>query len=231
MQQSNFNDDAPQIISPNEPHMACLLLLDVSGSMAGEPINSLNAALNRFKEEVCEDKRTREVLDIAILPLNGVPLNDPALGFQDWVPIESMRPVTLVASDGTAFDPAIRLALELIDERVRFYKGIIGPNFYKPWIVMITDGAGGLSEEVAMEVRRLDSEGKLSFWALGVDNYNPRELHRLTERVMRLKDKDFASFFNWVSKSMRSVSTSTPGERPQGVALPANVDKDVADWM
>lgn len=55
MNQISYND-LPKIVSPNEPHMACLILLDVSGSMgenSGEgvrPIYALNETLNQFKE-------------------------------------------------------------------------------------------------------------------------------------------------------------------------------------
>ena len=35
-----FNDETPTIISANAPHMACLFLLDTSGSMSGDAINS-----------------------------------------------------------------------------------------------------------------------------------------------------------------------------------------------
>ena len=55
-----------KILNMNEPHMACLFLVDTSGSMSGESINSLNVGINRFKEEVCRDKRTKEILDVAI---------------------------------------------------------------------------------------------------------------------------------------------------------------------
>lgn len=33
MMQRTFNDDVPMIVNASEPHMACLLLLDTSGSM------------------------------------------------------------------------------------------------------------------------------------------------------------------------------------------------------
>ena len=55
------------IVSFGEPHLACALLLDVSGSMAGEPIWSLNAAIKRFKEQVSSDPIARQRVDIALV--------------------------------------------------------------------------------------------------------------------------------------------------------------------
>ena len=50
-----FNDETPTIISANEPHMACLFILDTSGSKSGDAIKSLNKGINRFKDDVCKD--------------------------------------------------------------------------------------------------------------------------------------------------------------------------------
>ncbi len=36
-----------------EPRCPCILLLDVSGSMNGRPINELNAGLVTFRDELC----------------------------------------------------------------------------------------------------------------------------------------------------------------------------------
>jgi uncharacterized protein YegL len=100
---------------------------------------------------------------------------------------------------------------------------------------MITDGYnehGDPVDEIAAETARLDEEGKLRFWALGVGNYDSESLHKLTggPRVMRLKGMDFSSFFDWMAKSMRSVSVSSPDEAPRLPELPKNVDKDVSGW-
>ena len=224
MMQRSF-DDAPLIINPNQPHMACLLLLDTSGSMYGEPINQLNAALNRFKIDVCEDKHTRDVLDIAI-----VEFNTNVNVVQEFRPVEQMIPVNLAASGGTNMADAVALALDMVDERARFYRRA-GTEPYKPWIIMISDGEADVSA-IAPTVRQREADGFVKFFSLGVDNYDSKTLHQLSgEKVMKLQGHDFSKFFDWVNKSMRSVSASSPGERPKGVPLPDNVDKDTDVWM
>jgi uncharacterized protein with von Willebrand factor type A (vWA) domain len=40
--------DHPELVANPEPRCACLLLLDTSGSMHGQPIAELNAGLARF---------------------------------------------------------------------------------------------------------------------------------------------------------------------------------------
>ncbi|MBO6242004.1 MAG: VWA domain-containing protein [Butyrivibrio sp.] len=227
MMQRSFNEDIPTIVNASEPHMACLLLLDTSGSMGGEPIRELNEGLNKFKLDVCEDKTTRDVLDIAIVEFNSG-LNV----VQEFVPIEYMEPVNLVANGGTNMSPAIQKAIDMVNERSRFYRRS-GTEPYKPWIIMISDGAPQDDiTEIVKVIQDMEENEKLKFFSLGVEGYDPQTLHRLSgPKVMKLKGYDFSSFFDWVNKSMRSVSVSSPGEKPKGVPLPDNVDKDTDDWM
>lgn len=216
----------PSIVNASEPHMACLLLLDTSGSMSGNPISELNAGLNRFKADVCEDRATRDILDIAILEFNSS-LNE----VQEFVPIEYMKTVTLKAQGGTYMVPAIRKAIEMVTNRSRFYR-MSGTEPYKPWIILISDGEP-LDDitEAAKEIQALEEDGKLKFFSLGVGEYDSKTLHMLSgPKVMKLKGYDFTSFFDWVNKSMRTVSVSSPGQAVSLPALPDAVDKDVSDW-
>lgn len=226
VEQRNYNDEVPTIVNANEPHMACLLILDTSGSMSGQPINELNIGLNKFKAEVCQDKTTRDVLDIAIIQFN-----DSPEVVQEFVPIEYMQAVNLTAGGGTNMEPAITMAIQMVNERSRFYRRS-GTEPYKPWIIMISDGFGGNVDNIANTIHEMEEKQKLKFFSLGVEGYDPAVLHQLSgEKVMKLKNYDFTSFFDWVNKSMRSVSVSSPSEKPKGVQLPENVDKDTDDWM
>lgn len=224
-----FNDELPTIVSANEPHMACLLLLDTSGSMSGEAIDSLNEGINRFKEDVCKDERTKNILDIAIVEFNSY-VNI----VQNWCPIEYMEPVNLMASGGTDMEGGLRMAIDMVRERSHFYYEYTGTVPYKPWIVMITDGYPNNSiDRIAAEIADLDERGKLHLWSLAVEGADTAMLNKLCggKRSLILKGKDFTSFFDWMNKSMRSVSQSAPGEKAKGIILPEEVDKNTDDWM
>jgi len=226
MNSQNEIYEVPHIISANEAHMALLLLLDVSASMAGEPIKLLNDAMNRFKQEVCEDERTREVLDIS-----AITFNHEVTVVQDWAPIEAMRYVELTASGGTAIAPAVELGLQKLAERESFFNRA-GVTLYKPWIVFISDGHGGDVSNVASIVRKRVADGKLNFFSLGVGGFVVKTLHAFSgERVFELKDYDFRGFFNWLTKSMRAVSETSPDEKPQLPRLPDNVDKKDVSYL
>ena len=99
---------------------------------------------------------------------------------------------------------------------------------------MITDGVPTDSVEgLEAEIERLDNEDKMRLWSLAVSGADTRFLNQLGhhKRVLVLKDLDFTKFFDWVTKSMRSISVSSPGEKAKGQMLPDNVDKAVDDWM
>ena len=216
--------ESPTIINANEPHMALVFVLDISYSMEGPPITQLNAGLNRFKAEVCQDKQTRDILDVAVIQFNG-----SYSVVQDFVPIEYMDHMQLVADGSTKFTGPIREALRMVDERSRFYRRS-GSEPYKPWIIMVTDGEPlDNIDAVAGEIQAMQNEGKVRFIALGVGDYNSASLKKLTDVVFRMDGTDFTSFFNWVGKSMRSVSTTAPGEKPPLPPLEGNVFRDVSD--
>ena len=73
------------------------------------------------------------------------------------------------------------------------------------------------------------SNGHLSFWALGVGDYNPTEMFKLTNRVIELKDCDFEGIFDWLSESMSAISQSQVGEHIQFSELPENARKTKED--
>ena len=227
MEQNRFGfipGGAPAIINASESHMALIFVLDVSYSMSGQPIDQLNAGLNRFKEEVCRDKQTRDILDVAVIQFN-----DNLSIVQDFVPIEYMEYIQLVAGGGTKYTAPIRSALRMADERSRFYRRS-GTEPYKPWIILVTDGEPlDNITAVAQEVTDMQNAGRVRFIALGVGDYDPNSLKRLTDVVFRMDGTDFTSFFNWVGKSMRSVSTTAPGEKPPLPPLEGNVFRDVSD--
>ena len=224
-----YVEEVPVIVNANEPHMACLLLVDTSSSMAGQAIDSLNEGINRFQKEVCKDERTRSILDVAI-----VEFNSSVKPVQGWCPIEYMEPIHLAAGGGTDMVNGLRMAIDMVQERSRFYWSSTGTMPYKPSIIMITDGyPSGSIDNIANEIAKLDEKGKLHLWSLAVEGADTALLNKLCggKRALKLKGKDFTDFFDWVNMSMRSVSQSSPVEKAKGVELPENVDKNTDDWM
>jgi uncharacterized protein YegL len=233
MEQETFVDKQPNMAAPNEPHLACVLLLDTSSSMSGPPIDSLNKALQDFKQKVSLDELAQKRVDIAI-----VEFNSTARLVQPFTPISQMEPVTLRADGTTAMSAGINIAIDELKKRNRFYHENGTPCF-KPWIFMITDGEP--TDDIESAKYRIQEEenkgkhGKLKFFALGVSNYNKDILFSLTKRVIELREANFASIFNWMSESMVAISVSRVGDEAPLPQLPENARKvdpnrDVSDW-
>lgn len=215
-----------KIVSYGEAHLACALLLDVSGSMFGERIGSLNQALRRFKEQVCSDSISRQRVDIALVTF----ATDVEV-ISDFVPVTHMPTPALQAGGRTDMAKGIQTAINLVKNRTNMYHSL-GTPCHKPWIFMITDGESTSSPQEMMDAAdRVHAEeakgsyGHLSFWALGVGEYNSKQLFSFTNRVIELRNQDFTSTFDWLSESMSTISQSRVGERVEFDPLPQDVRK------
>ena len=216
VKQTSFQETPTK--APGENHLACVLLLDSSSSMRGDPIASLNAGIRRFLEETCKDELTRERVDLAIIEFNSAPHM-----VQDFAPISQVKPVTLTAQGNTAMNQGINMAIDRVKARTNFY-AVQGTPCYRPWIVMITDGEP--TEDISLARQRIIEEeakgeyGHLKFFAFGVPGYDKNTLLSLTKRAVALKDASFEGFFDWLKDSMILQSGSNLDDNIQFPPLP-----------
>lgn len=117
-----------------EPRCPCILLLDVSGSMNGRPINELNAGLVTFRDELLADPLALKRVELGIVTFGPVHVEQPFTSAANFFP-----PI-LFAQGDTPMGAAITKALDMVEERKREYRAN-GISYYRPWIFLITDGA------------------------------------------------------------------------------------------
>lgn len=189
-----------------EPRCPCVLLLDVSGSMSGQPIAELNAGLSVFKDELAADSLAMKRVEVALVTFGPVRIDVP---FQS---AESFYPPTLSAQGDTPMGEAIRQAIQLVDSRKQEYRAN-GISYYRPWIFLITDG--GPTDEwksAATAVHEGEAAKKFAFFAVGVKGANMETLAQISARApMSLDGLKFRELFTWLSSSLQRVSQSTPG--------------------
>ncbi|MGO9600746.1 MAG: vWA domain-containing protein [Isosphaeraceae bacterium] len=206
--------DGSEFVDNPEPRVACVLLLDVSGSMNGTPIDELNAALVTFKETMAADSLASKRAEIAILVFGGV------LDLvQDFITAENFTPPVLQTHGDTPMGAAINRSIDMIAARKEIYKAN-GIAYYRPWIFLITDG-GPTDQwrEAAERVKKGENDKSFIFFAVGVQNANMGRLKEISFREpLRLKGLDFRGLFLWLSQSMQSVSRSSPGDKVSLVA-------------
>jgi uncharacterized protein YegL len=191
-----------------EPRCPCVLLLDTSGSMNGEPIAQLNDGLLAFSEELSSDPVAMKRVEVALITFGPVQVR------ADFQTADLFQPATLISSGDTPMGAAIQQALSLLDQRKATYKAN-GISYYRPWVFMITDGGPTDAwSEAANEVRRREEAKGLSFFAVGVEGAHFDVLKRISVREpLKLKELRFRDLFVWLSNSLSAVSKSTVGDQ------------------
>jgi uncharacterized protein YegL len=190
-----------------EPRVPCVLLLDTSGSMQGDPIRELNSGLVGYKDHLAADPLASKRVEVAVVTFG------PVNVMVDFTTAEQFVPPQLEADGATPMGEAIVKAIEMVSARKQVYRQN-GIAFYRPWIFMITDGAPTDSwEEAARRVKEGEAAKALSFWAVGVEGADLDKLKKIaTREPIKLKGLRFRDLFQWLSNSQQSVSRSTVGE-------------------
>lgn len=180
-----------------------VLLLDTSGSMDGAPIDELNKALVQIKEDILNDKMLSNRLEVGIV------------AFDDDARVE--RPIDLISPDTdlpilsiggvTNLVAGMNKAIELVTDRKNFYKSN-GELYYRPFIVLFTDGAPTNTpeeiEELDKNIQKLSDEKRFKFLPFGIDGADMQLLAKLAAQSADERLKNIGTAF-----AMKDVSKFT----------------------
>ncbi len=211
--------EVAEFVDNPEPRCPVALVLDTSKSMTGERIEELNAGVATFKEEVMRDELAAVRVEVAMITFGGrvmVP--------QAFVTVDRFEPPELTAGGKTPLGGAVEIALDLVEQRKTVYREH-GIPYYRPWVFLITDGAptdGELWRRAAERVQAAEAERRISFFAVGVEGADFDLLGQITppsRPPLMLQRLRFRDLFEWLSVSVRRVSTSAVGA--DSIPLPA----------
>ena len=209
-EQAPFEDfGAAEFADNPEPRCPCVLILDTSSSMSGEPIRELNDGLATYREELMEDGLAAKRVEVALITFGG-----EAKVVHDFATAESFFAPTLKPSGHTPMGEAVSRGLDLLEQRKGEYKAN-GVAYYRPWVFLITDGAPTDDwEQAADRSRSEDAENRYMMFSVGVEGADFKVLSRFSNREpLRLKGLRFRELFAWLSSSQKQVSQSNPGDR------------------
>lgn len=234
-----------------EQKCLCVLVLDTSGSMneivdytnavnTGETrvvdgvsynvvtggtsrLDKLREGLASFYKDIEDDPATAQKLEVAVITFNDDVkiLQNPAL-------IEECPPPHINAHGMTNISDAMNTAMELVEARKKWYRST-GQNYYRPWIILITDGepnAGQDMNYLAQKIRDEVARKHFEFLPIGVDNANMNILNILSANIkaLPLEGTKFSQFFRWLSASMSTIISDEDTQFEQ-------TDGSSSDWI
>ncbi|TAE70061.1 MAG: VWA domain-containing protein [Bacteroidetes bacterium] len=205
----DFNVETP---NNYEQKCLCVLVLDVSGSMDGEPIKQLNQGMQSFYQDIKENSTTANRLEVCLIEFASSVnvLIEPSL-------IENFTMPNLTTKGSTALVDGVRKAINKVEERKNWYKQT-KQKYYRPWIILITDGEPDSNQDVdglAQEIKQGITNKTFFFFGVGVEGARMEILEQISDTNMppaMLQGLKFSEFFKWLSASMSTVTSSKDGD-------------------
>ena len=205
-----FSDNANQ-------RTPCVLVLDGSSSMEGDPITELNKGLKTFETQLKANPLSALRVQVLVIRIGGW---EAAEVLSDWCDAIDFTAPTVTANGSTPLGNGMSLALQKIEEQKRAYDAN-GITSTRPWIIMISDGEPNDQgwEQVADQCKTAEQQKKVVVYPIGTASADFDALGRFSNRSpKKLSGLNFNELFIWLSRSMSVVSNSSPGDRVQ---LPA----------
>ena len=220
-------EEAIEFADNPEPRCACVLVLDMSHCMRGDPINQLNQGLQYFKECLERDDLAARRTEIAVL----------AYAYRRWLlhdfsTVYSFKPPELWVSDYTVIPNVFEEALDMVEERKETYRAN-GITYYRPWVWFMTDGTPyhptrrDLGRDLARPLDRLAQAyqaRQVEFFPVGVRGADMAWLNGMLPgtSALHLQGLKFNEMFEWLANSLSSVCQSRPGDDRVPLAAPTN---------
>lgn len=195
-----------------------VIVADKSGSMAGQKIAGLNQGMQAFQQEISTDMRTLQSAETAVVSFG------PVHVAQGFATMDRCQMPHLTADNGTPMGEAVMKALDLIEDRKRYYRSNL-LSYYRPMILLLTDGAA--TDDIRAAVKAVaegEAKKRFSMFCVGIDNQaDMKTLAALSpaRAPLLLQNLAFVPMFKWLSASARAVSGSQPGAGEVPVPSPA----------
>jgi len=202
------------------------LLLDVSGSMSGTKIDTLNQCVKEMIKDFQNERMSEVALKLCVITFGG---SNATL----HTPLSSLKDVVfndLQASGMTPMGAALTMASNIINDKEQ-----VSSKGYRPVVVLVSDGFPNDSwEQPLEEFVNGKRTSKCEKWALGIgDGYDANMLQKfLGDSDKKVFDasvaKEITKFFKFVTLSTIARSKS---QDPNSVINITELEEQVKDEM
>ena len=206
-------DNSVEFADNPEPRCPCVLVLDTSQSMSGEPIAALNRGLRVFRDELLAVPLARKRVEVAVISFG-----ESVEVVRDFGTVERFEPPVLEARGETPLCTGILRALDILEARKKRYRAN-GVPYSRPWVFLLTDGMPQgdtleVTRQAVQRIRTAEAARKVVFFAVGVEGANMKLLARISVRLpLKLDGLRFADLFAWLSASTARAATTSGEEQ------------------
>ena len=178
------------------------LVLDVSGSMHGEPIEAVRNGMQILVSTLRTDPYALETACISVITFDGtakqlVPLTD----------LMNFQPPDIQAGTTTSLGDALRLTKECMEREVQKTTAEVKGD-WKPLVFLMTDGMPTDDWQAGLSEFKTAKTGMVIACAAG-SGADSKILKQITDTVVVLDTADsstIGAFFKWVSASISTTS-------------------------
>lgn len=178
------------------------LMLDTSGSMTGEPIESVKNGVQVLVSTLRQDPYALETAYISVITFDTT-----AVQLMPLTDLASFQPPELRASGGTALGAGLSMLAQSMDREVGKSTAEIKGD-WKPLVFIMTDGIPTDSWQNGLAEFKSKRPGLVVACAAG-GSADTAVLKQITDTVVSLDTADSATikaFFKWVSASIGTSS-------------------------
>lgn len=192
----------------SQPRQQCTVIVDLSRSMMGTPLDQLNLGIKEYYKVIQNDPEALNRVETMIIGFGSdfkVLRKFSTLG-------EELAPELTECLGGTVFCPSLTYAIQESEKKRTEFKNQ-GITTGKPVIIFISDGEAWDTRElpaIGEQIKILMDNRKIFFQAFGVESANMDQLNLISHPNIPAKhignSENFAALFRKLSASITEKS-------------------------